>query len=70
MSLEHSPLPEDARKRIVALMAAHGASQAARFLKISPQTFDRAIGGLNLHPWTLLSLEKAIEERDAAGKVP
>jgi hypothetical protein len=70
MSVQTAALAEEARQRLLALMAAHGAARAAHFLGISPQTFDRAIGGLTLHPWTLQRLYRAIDERNAAGRVP
>ena len=64
------PLSDKHRERIKAIQAAHGLTRAADFLGRSKQTLDRAVGGLPMHPWTLLKIEEAIAERDAAGKTP
>jgi len=63
-------LPAEQRERLNRLAKAKGILQAASLLGLSPNTFDRARGGLNLLPGTRLLVKQQIDTRDKEGKNP
>jgi hypothetical protein len=63
-------IPEPQRDRLRALMAEKGVYAAARIIRCSKGTLDRAIGGLGVLPGTAALIGNALAARDVAGKNP
>jgi hypothetical protein len=64
------PLLPEQVARLQRLAASKGVCQAARFVGVAVNTFDRARGGLPLQPGTCLLIGAAIAKRDQEGKDP
>jgi hypothetical protein len=64
------PLSPGQIARIKAIMGAKGVRQAAKLLGLATNTFDRARGGLPLHPGTRVLVATALAKRDEEGKSP
>jgi hypothetical protein len=67
---ELQPLGQEAITRLAALKSAKGIYRAAGLLGVAKPTFERALAGLGIHPWTHIRITDAIAARDAAGKTP
>ena len=64
------PLPAEHLVRLRRLAEQKGVGQAARFIGLAPNTFDRARGGLPMQPGTRALVAAAISKRDQEGKDP
>jgi hypothetical protein len=65
-----APLPIEQIARIKALVEAKGVVRSADLLGLAQNTFDRARGGLPLHPGTRALVTAALAKRDQENKNP
>ncbi len=64
------PLAPALVDRLGRLAAAKGVCQAARFIGVAVNTFDRARGGLPVQPGTASLIAAAVAKRNQEGKDP
>jgi|WetSurMetagenome_2_1015567.scaffolds.fasta_scaffold429581_2 hypothetical protein len=69
MSLK-KPLEDKKRDRLRRLRDEKGLYQAAGLVGCSRQTFERALGGLDLNPGTVALLDAAFAQRDRDNRNP